>query len=316
MELSRSGYKMRAIARHLNRSVGVVKNYLSNPDNYGTKHSPGRPKVLSERDERKILRLASNSYCSVKKIRAQSGVAASKWTVWRTISRSRNILRVKALAAPKLDDEHKMRRVRWAELRIRERTDWTSVIFSDEKKFNLDGPDGYGYYWHDLHKSPQLRMSRVLGGGGVMVWACIGMGGARWTFVEYTLNAHDYFNEVLRVDLVPFGEQLGGPEWIFQHDGAKIHECAAKSPDFRRSIPRLLDWPSRSPDLNPVENVWAIIVNDVYADGRQFDRVSDLREAIIVAFNRLDITVVQRLIVDMPNRVVKVVAKHGGHTGY
>ena len=315
-ELRKSGCKLREIARRLKRSVNAINQFVNNPDEYGTRHSPGRPKALSERDERKILRLASNSRCSIKKIRAQAGVAASRWTVWRTIKNSDNIVRAKAAAAPKLDEEHKQRRITWAEHRIQERLDWTSVIFSDEKKFNLDGPDGYGYYWHDLRKSPEVRMSRVLGGGGVMLWACIGMGGVRWAFVEHTLNAEAYFDEVLRVELVPFGEQLGGPQWIFQQDGAKIHESAARKPEFQRLIPRLLEWPSRSPDLNPVENVWGIIVNDVYNKGRQFDRVADLREAIIKAFNRLDITVVQRMIADMPNRVVKVVANHGARTGY
>ena len=48
--------------------------------------------------------------------------------------------------------------------------EWHQVLFSDEKKFNLDGPDGYQYYWHDLRKEKETPMSRNFGGGNVMVW--------------------------------------------------------------------------------------------------------------------------------------------------
>lgn len=55
--------------------------------------------------------------------------------------------------------------------------EWTSVIFSDEKKFNLDGPDGLQFDWHDLAKSKQVAMTRNFGGGTVMVWAAFGFNG-------------------------------------------------------------------------------------------------------------------------------------------
>uniref|UniRef100_A0A914DN91 Uncharacterized protein n=1 Tax=Acrobeloides nanus TaxID=290746 RepID=A0A914DN91_9BILA len=45
------------------------------------------------------------------------------------------------------------------------------VIWSDEKKFNLDGPDGSRYYWHDPRKEKHVFSRRNFGGGNMMVWA-------------------------------------------------------------------------------------------------------------------------------------------------
>lgn len=36
----------------------------------------------------------------------------------------------------------------WAEERL-------GLILSDGKKFNLDGPNDWSYYWHDIRKEPR-----------------------------------------------------------------------------------------------------------------------------------------------------------------
>ena len=56
-------------------------------------------------------------------------------------------------------------------------SEWTSVVFTDEKKFNLDGPDGYQYYWHCLGNEEETYSTRQMGGGSLMVWLAVGYGG-------------------------------------------------------------------------------------------------------------------------------------------
>ena len=64
-----------------------------------------------------------------------------------------------------LTPEHRKKRVNWVIERIDKRMDWFIVIFSDEKQFNLDDPDGYRYYWHnaEVHKRGDMppRGARV-----------------------------------------------------------------------------------------------------------------------------------------------------------
>ena len=67
------------------------------------------------------------------------------------------------------------------------------MIGSDEKKFNLDGPDGYSYYWADSRKEPLYFRKRQEGGGSVMIWGAIGYyGRTNLVFLEGNINSEKY----------------------------------------------------------------------------------------------------------------------------
>lgn len=59
--------------------------------------------------------------------------------------------------APKLDGHHKELRMKYAQEAMGWTTEWTHTVFADEKKFNLDGPDGLSHYWHDLRNDDKVR---------------------------------------------------------------------------------------------------------------------------------------------------------------
>ena len=67
--------------------------------------------------------------------------------------------------------------------------EWYKIIFSDEKRFNLDGPDGWSHYWHDLRTEPKIFRKRQSGGGSVMVGGVIGyLKKLNLIFVDHTMN--------------------------------------------------------------------------------------------------------------------------------
>ena len=41
-----------------------------------------------------------------------------------------------------------------------------------------------------------------------------------------------------------------------------------------------LSWPAKSPDQNPVENLWSILARQVYAAGRQYSSKEELWNAV------------------------------------
>lgn len=112
--LRAQGVSFREIARQLGRSDHVVRNYCSNPQQYGSKSSPGRPKKLSPRQKRDIIRLASNSTKSITQIRHESGVSASKSTILRVLHNDPHIVRAKMMPVPLLKDRHKVARLEFA----------------------------------------------------------------------------------------------------------------------------------------------------------------------------------------------------------
>ena len=65
--------------------------------------------------------------------------------------------------SPPLTPDHKKKRLLFAENHLVEGTDFRNWIFTDEKKFNLDGPDGIYYCWQMLGGLQELRCKGSFG---------------------------------------------------------------------------------------------------------------------------------------------------------
>ncbi|KAG3019313.1 hypothetical protein PC128_g13811 [Phytophthora cactorum] len=199
-----SGLSYDAIAERLKRSKTGIYQFLKNPEAYNTKKRSGRPSKLTEKDSRRLLRAAHTGKYSSTQLVVSLELPIMARRVRGILHNTPTLKNKKRKKAPALKPHHKIERVKWAFPRARWTDTWKAVVFSDEKKFNLDGPDGFQYYWHDLRAEEQVYSKRHSGGGSVMVWGAFSSRGkSKLAVLSGTQNSVKYVQTV-ETYLLPF----------------------------------------------------------------------------------------------------------------
>jgi len=181
---------------------------------------------MSAQHRRALLREAHKGNCSSRELVKHLNLAVGPSTVRRILHDTPTLRYARMACNPIILTRHRVARGEWARQNVTwNPVDWRNAVWSAEKKFNLDGPEGFSNYWHYLRTERRIFSKRQQGVNSMLVWgAFCGSKKCELVLISGTQNQDTYMN-TLETELLPFAEQELGPSWTFMQDGAACHRA-------------------------------------------------------------------------------------------
>lgn len=220
-----------------------------------------------------------------------------------------------------LTTERKKTRLKWAKkYKAWTKEDWLRVVFSDETKINRLGSDGKQWTW--VKKGESLRAHNVNfkykgNGGSLIVWSCITrMGPGYIAKIDGGMDSKLYCDIIGSDFLETLKDyEMDSEDVILQHDNDPKHTSAHTTNWLQKQEIKVLDWPSYSPDLNPIENLWYYLKCRLAIYKRAPKNIGELWERVAdVWYNEVTKEICIKHIESMPDRIKAVIKAKGGST--
>lgn len=344
---------LRLAAKHSSVSRKVARRWLERYEATGDvmdKPRSGRPHALSEDAKKRSHQLllegkypgaaevARQLYHEglTKRIVDRTTVAKGATSYGKEIGQAIRCVRGKPVK--RLTQATKAKRLAFAKANLR--TNWDRVLFTDRKKFAFSYPGAKVRAVEWVVQGTQRQAAAVnhplvfnlySGMCKFGVTAQHQVSGTSKAGSNYKNKKGDSarnitsseYKDVLELTFLPGGTKLyntqGMATWVLQQDNDPTHKVAGeliKAWNDRRgsSVQLMPSWPPNSPDLNPIENLWAIVVAKVNAMGCQ--SFEEFKGAVAQELSSTSLGVIKNLVNSMPKRMKKVIKAEGDRIKY
>ncbi|GFU41551.1 transposable element Tcb2 transposase [Trichonephila clavipes] len=190
----------------------------------------------------------------------------------------------------------------------------------DESRFSLSSDSHRILIWRERgsRNNPSNIIERDrYGGRGVLVWGGIMLGSRTdlQIFDAGSVNGTRYCNEILLPYVRLFRDAMG-LQILFMDDNAPCHRTVTAEQILESEDIERMDWPARSPDLNPTEHVWDFLGRRLEACTLPPVRIRELRLALQDEWAAMPQQLIDTLILSMGRRCETCLAVRGDHIPY
>ena len=306
-----------------NISKGIITKIRDKYDDTNTlidKPRPGRPKLLEPEEEKAIIRaVKKDPKLTAVDIYNDPELNQPNASI-RTIQ---YLLKEYGLEATttqpqKLSPEAIEQRLAFANKYMNEPDIWPKIVFSDEsdlypykagKLFIRRCRGEYPLSYYNMNTRWDERT--------VKVWGCISIEGVG-PLVRYSGTMENTkLIEIYESQLIKNYPKLRGSSTrpgalLFQQDNAGPHRHNNVARWFKENKVCKIFWPPYSPDLNPLENVWGILQDELYKYNDDLETSEDVWEVAQEIWKKDINSCIPKLYKSLPDRMLEVIERSGG----
>ena len=128
-------------------------------------------------------------------------------------------------------------------------------------------------------------------------------------FIEGNMNSNMYC-KILQQSMIPSLQKMCSRA-VFQHGNDPKHTSKTSIALLKRLRIKVMDCPSMSPDLNPIEHLWGILKRKV--EVCKVSNICQLADVIMEEWKSIPVATCEALVKSMPRRVIAVLDNDGNH---
>lgn len=314
------GRTYKELQERLGHAISTIADFYSEYQKSGKverKAGSGRKRKTTDRQDTDIVIAAKRRRTiTATEIKQDLDIPVSDQTIRNRLN-EKGFYSFFAIKKPFISEDNRRKRLEFANKhKDKPLSFWNSILWSDESPFVLrfSGRDRVWRLPNERYASYCLH-GTVKHDKKINVWGCFSAQGVgRLYRINGILEKHQ-FHSILVNQMIPSAKKLfPSGQFSFQQDNDPKHTAIINQRYLKNKNVSVLEWPSQSPDLNPIENLWAYM--DRQMKNRHPQNEDELFVIVKECWESLSIEILKAHVDSMPRRCQAVIESNGMPTKY